>query len=356
MQTDYTAVAALSEDEQLSLLQTGDSPERLWAAWALALRRGRSALPTLVSLPNDALTEGLKRQLLVVLAGLGARDLLREIAVADPSTNVRATALANYIRTSGPDDTVSTLEFALEYVDPCHPELVVTILLEHEASRINLPEPVLIACLSEQNVDIRQAAIRCILKNERRSSTARIALLQGLVDEPDEFLRKELLSHLPRADLSLLVDLMTNTSADGITLVLNHLEKKFGTLAWDELKPLTTVSDPSVVDAVLQVVQFPLPNEAIPWIGAAYGELKPETEERYARWRMGNALRRTLSDENVSLMPPQAIRAFLRDIAEDLAYFESASAEELDENDYFLEDAEELRRVAALLSVARRED
>jgi hypothetical protein len=358
MQIDYAAVAALPEQEQIRLLETGDGPERLWAAWALALRQGRGALSALASLPTGTLNEGLKRQLLVVIAGLGARTLLREIALADPSVKVRATALANYIRTCGPDDMASTLSFALEQVSTRIPELVISVLIEHEANRLKLPEPVLLACLSDQNPEIRQTAINCILSEVGVSSIARVALLRRLVDEQGESMRNQLLSYLPRADLPLLIDLLKDGPSDGIVLLLHHLERKFGTLTWEELKPLTAVSELSVVDTALRLVQLPLPDEAIPWLSAAYGEPNPNPgpERRYARWRIGYALRRTLSNDNVHLMTPSAIRAFGQDLAEELAYFEAASTEELEENDYLEEDAADAKRLSAILSAAIRSD
>ncbi len=70
---NFAVVAALSPEEQSSLLEGGDGPERLWSAWAIALRLGRDALPLLRSTEGSDIPDGLRRQLLVVLAGMGER-------------------------------------------------------------------------------------------------------------------------------------------------------------------------------------------------------------------------------------------------------------------------------------------
>ncbi|MGC4066359.1 MAG: hypothetical protein QM784_17355 [Polyangiaceae bacterium] len=354
MQTDYSTVAKLPEQEQLRLLECGDAPERLWAAWSLALRRGQGALPTLTELQVDALNEGLKRQLLVVLAGLGARNLLREIALDDPSINVRATALANYIRTSGPENTASTLSFTLELVDSGLPELVLTALLEHEANRLKLPERTLIACLSGRNDEVRLTAIHCLLGNSTVSSPARMAILQRLVDEQVDSLTKELLAYLPRAELPLLFDLLKTAPREPAMKLMGNLRKKFGTLTWDEVKPLSTVSEPLVVEAAVRLIQLPIPDEAIPWVSTVYRQLIPDSgaTDSAARWSIGYALRRSLSEENVNLMPPETIRTLLQEVAEENVYFAAATPEEQELDIDFDSDAEDLARLTTILFAA----
>jgi hypothetical protein len=67
----FEAVARRSPSEQRRLLEHGDAPERLWAAWAIALER--DAVPLVRSIERGEIPNGLRRQLLVVLAGLPLR-------------------------------------------------------------------------------------------------------------------------------------------------------------------------------------------------------------------------------------------------------------------------------------------
>lgn len=90
--TDWRDVASLPEPEQRSLLQAADPVERVWATWALALRLGAHSVPALRGALDAEPTPGLRCQLVVVLAGLGQRDLVRGLATDDPDATVRATA------------------------------------------------------------------------------------------------------------------------------------------------------------------------------------------------------------------------------------------------------------------------
>jgi hypothetical protein len=98
--SSYAAVARLSPSEQRRLLESGNAPERLWSAWAIALQLGRDAIPLIEPMEGAQVPEGLRRQLLIVLAGLGERKLLRTVVDAEPSPSIRATASVLYLRTA----------------------------------------------------------------------------------------------------------------------------------------------------------------------------------------------------------------------------------------------------------------
>ncbi|MEO7730337.1 MAG: hypothetical protein ABIY55_05155 [Kofleriaceae bacterium] len=76
----------------LRALLAGDRPEqRVWAAWALALRVG-SAMPHLVDHVGKEPSAGVRRLLLPVLAGHGEVDILVALARHDPAVEVRGSA------------------------------------------------------------------------------------------------------------------------------------------------------------------------------------------------------------------------------------------------------------------------
>lgn len=351
MQTDYASVADLPEDEQLRLLESGDSPERLWAAWALALRHGQHILPTLGTLSGETLTEGLKRQLLVILAGLGARPLLLTIATNDPAPAVRATAVAYYIRTAGTAE--SAVSFAVGQLQSGIPELVVAVLAEHETSRIDLPDDEVIACLNHPRLETRQAAVRCILSRTTVSPLARVGLLGMLANEDFSPLKEQLLDYLPRAELPLLVRFLNNAPAKRIADVLDRVRQKFGLLSWHELSGLASMQEPSVADALLRMLDVPVSSEAIPWLGSIYVASIATTDRiwRDIQWRAKYSLRKSICADNVHLLGLGATARLRQEIQDELAYFNSATAEELEEKDYFEEDGVELNRLATLLAV-----
>lgn len=354
MQKDYASVAALSEDEQLQLFDAGDAPERLWAAWALALRHGRRVLPTLSALSDEALTEGLKRQLLVILAGLGARSVLLTIATSDPAPAVRATAVTYYIRTAGNAEYKAAVSFAVAQLHSGVPELVVAVLAEHEASRINLPDGEIIACLNHRHVEIRQAAVQGILSRNTASSLVRDSLLRMLVDEDFLPLREQLLDYLPRAELPLLVRFLNDAPTKRIVDVLDRLRQKFGPLSWYELSGLVSMPEPSVADALLRILDVPVPSEAIPWLGSTYVASMTAADRvwRDIQWRAKYSLQKSICAENVHLLGSEATTRLRKEIQDELAYFNSATVDELEENDYIEEDWVELNRLATLLAAA----
>jgi hypothetical protein len=88
-------------DAELSgFLSKGDPQERVWAAWRLALRSEAQARDALPEVTTSAPHPGTRRNLLVVLAGLGRRDLLTVFACDEPDEGCRGEALCQLWRTS----------------------------------------------------------------------------------------------------------------------------------------------------------------------------------------------------------------------------------------------------------------
>lgn len=354
MHADYTTVAALPELVQERLLQSGDNPERLWAAWAIALRQGQNALPTLAALSDGQLTDGLKCQLIVVLAGIDGRNLLFTIGRTDPSADVRATATTYCIRTSSNNDSELTLRFSLDQLHTGIPAVVLAVLSEHEALRINLPDKEVTAFLDDPRLEIREGAISCLLSRASISESVRDSLLRALIREENAVLTAQIMRYLPRTAVPLLVNVLTGAPTSRIIEILDLLREKFGMLSWNELDGIIRISEPLVVDAALSVLDVRLPDAAIPWIGSAYKESKWNTSGpgQDFLWHVEDALRRSLTAENAHLLGSAAIALLHQEIQGELAYFSSASTEELEENDFFDEDGALLAKLLAILSTA----
>ena len=100
----WDAVAGLSPPEASALLQRGDAQERVWAAWRIAAAYGARAIDGLVVALAGEGDAGVRRHLLVVLAGLGALSVVADAAARDADAHVRATATRYLARLVGPDD------------------------------------------------------------------------------------------------------------------------------------------------------------------------------------------------------------------------------------------------------------
>ncbi len=98
----FEDLRAKSATELEALLEAGDAQERLWAAWALALRS--CARSEAVEHFEHEPHEGVRAHLVYVVADPARLPLLRTIAEHDPSTLVRVAACRAITRVSAPGD------------------------------------------------------------------------------------------------------------------------------------------------------------------------------------------------------------------------------------------------------------
>jgi hypothetical protein len=94
---NFDAVRRLDDDALRSLLRSGEPTERVWAAWEVGLRR-QAAHPEIVGHFVGEPTPGVRRAMLVVIAGHGEVDVLVAIARHDPAPEVRAAAMRLIVR------------------------------------------------------------------------------------------------------------------------------------------------------------------------------------------------------------------------------------------------------------------
>lgn len=90
---DYANTAALDEGELRSLFREGDGAERVWAGWRLALRLGADAAGPIGAAARESVSAGVRRHLLVVLAGLNEWELVAELTMTDADDAVRGAGL-----------------------------------------------------------------------------------------------------------------------------------------------------------------------------------------------------------------------------------------------------------------------
>lgn len=145
---DYTAVAGQPAKVLRALLAEGDGAERVWAAWALALRLGRRAVRTLREAARSAPEPGVRRQLTVVLAGFHEVDAVAQLAQSDRDGAVRATASRYLVRLAAgrpelwplaasrlADRDPRVREALIEELGPAAPDQVVAAALARRADR-----------------------------------------------------------------------------------------------------------------------------------------------------------------------------------------------------------------------------
>src|SRR6188508_2924107 len=102
--TSFSEVDLLDAESLKTLLVGGEPPERVWAAWALGLRHHEAFARELRATAAEEPHAGVRRHLVVVLAGAGERQSILTMAAHDPDERVRATALQYVARLAGPGD------------------------------------------------------------------------------------------------------------------------------------------------------------------------------------------------------------------------------------------------------------
>jgi hypothetical protein len=102
--TSFSDVGRLDANELRALLVAGEPPERVWAAWALGLLHDEAFARDLRATAAEEPHPGVRRHLVIILAGAGERRSLLTIGAHDPDERVRATALQHLARVARPGD------------------------------------------------------------------------------------------------------------------------------------------------------------------------------------------------------------------------------------------------------------
>ena len=180
----FEQVARLSPREAGALLRGGDAQERVWASWVIAAAYGEAAAEGLrVALAGEA-DAGVRRHLLVVLAGLGATRIVASHAAKDSDADVRATAARYLARLAEPDDAAEYDLLVARTIDLA-PAVRYAVA---DALRVDAPDAVVRAVaglLFDPDVEVRWAMRRRLDRGDfpREPFDAALAVLRRLERE-----------------------------------------------------------------------------------------------------------------------------------------------------------------------------
>lgn len=248
----FEQTRALSLAELRAQRASAEPRVRLWATWALAMRDDASTRARLEDVRGEV-DAGVRRHLVVVLAGHQDTAALETIAALDPDDEVRATALQYLIRLTQPTlasplieaalaghATVVRRSVALESTDP---DTLERLLLDPDVAVFDLawtrldtlrsaPQPLAlhVRWLSEADGDVR------------RRITSRFVTAG---EWPDG------LAHAPTALI--------------VELLLAHLEAR-ATVAWAQLAPLAARGEPRIDLHILRLLAIDTPDLDWSWV------------------------------------------------------------------------------------------
>jgi len=106
--TSFSDVGRLDANALKALLVAGEPAERVWAAWALGLLHDEAFARDLRATAAEEPHPGVRRHLIIILAGAGEHRSVLTMAAHDPDERVRATALQYLARLARPGDDEAT--------------------------------------------------------------------------------------------------------------------------------------------------------------------------------------------------------------------------------------------------------
>jgi hypothetical protein len=142
----------------------GDEPERLWAAWSLALRRVGSAGGLVAQHVTREPAAGVRAHLALLLVAHGERAAAIALARHDPSATVRAAAYRSLARTAALQDDALNDLLAHALANERSAEVRAAILdgLQPDAPAFVCKRA--LVAVEDQDVDVRERAIDFALR------------------------------------------------------------------------------------------------------------------------------------------------------------------------------------------------
>ncbi len=265
---DFAELAHLDTEVLRSLLEAGEPPERVRAAWALALRLGTTIRPDLV---QGSLTEpdpGVRRHLVVVLAGYQERAVLATLARQDDDEAVRAVACQYLAMISRPEDTESWRLLHERLEEDASAEVrraAIAYLPPHTPAFLR---SAVAARAGDESLDVRRAVADRLLEWAGLSGEGLPEVLVSRLHlEPELELRREWVRRAcalggEGALLEALVDAPEGT----LRFVLEFYAAQGVRLPWESLRPFTQLGRPGLDSLLMDLLEPGTQDEADAWL------------------------------------------------------------------------------------------
>lgn len=251
----YEAVRDLDHDALRRLLTDGDRAERVWAAWALATILGGQSAPHILENGNVGQSAGIRRQLLVVLAGLGEHLIIRILAEGDPSPAVRAAGCQYLLQTWRPGDaeTAKFLRFCLS-ADPAW-EVRDEILKSPALDQLGLGVAELMSLAHDPSEQVRGRVVALVRARFSPAEIAASGLYKRLAVEDRRALLVELGELAMQSDgPDRVLAAAEAQTAEGAVALLELLVEAKARFAWPPLNGLASRRDPVIDLRVLRLL------------------------------------------------------------------------------------------------------
>jgi hypothetical protein len=337
MFNDFAAVAQLDGSAQRQLLHSGTPEEQVWAAWSLGLERGRQANAELLAALERIEHTGVRQHLVVMLAGLGERSLLEDLAEQEMDEAVRATA-SQYLLTTGTSDSSPRVRPLLEALlhDPSpkvrRALLVASQSMPERATGLTVADLTLL--VADSDSEVRDLAIEALLRQVELERLFPGVLEDRLPIEPDIHLRRRLMHLAIGAGRSRhLLTLASESPQARMLEIVEALHAHRLAFLWNDLAPFVALAVPVIDYYLVFLLDEQSAAEARSWllaqctrtIDAPYPPEHSDIERYNFSTRCYVLLERALQQTNASSLSAEdrsaiaAIREHLEALREQLA-------------------------------------
>jgi hypothetical protein len=241
----------LPTDTLRAIARGADAPERLWAAWALALRHDVAARTIARDLARGDPAPGVRAQMAIVLVAHGERDAAVVLARHDPEPLVRASACRCLARTLASDDGLLTdvLVSALQ-TDPSAQvrAAVVNGLRDDRPTRL---DAACVGALSDADDEVRAQVVEALVRWHPAGAPLRPELREHWLREAKASTRDAILRAWVDAEgAASLLRGVEPRSARAAVHVIEFLLATGQHVAFEALEPLLTRGDERVDERV----------------------------------------------------------------------------------------------------------
>ncbi len=292
---DFAELAHLDTEVLRSLLEAGEPPERVRAAWALALRLGGTIRRDLVQGARTEPDPGVRRHLVVVLAGYQERVVLATLASQDFDAAVRAVACQYLAMIGRPEDAGSWRVLHERLEEDASDEVrraAIAYLPPHTPAFLR---SAVAARVGEESLEVRRAVADKLLEWAGLSGEGLPEVLVSRLHlEPDLELRREWVRRAcalggERELLEALVDAPEET----LRFVLELYAAQRVRLPWEGLRPFTQQGRPGLDSLLMDLLEPGSQDEADAWlleVALRYWRDSIEDYDRESAWAARDAL------------------------------------------------------------------
>lgn len=264
----------------------GDAPERVWAAWSLALRRDPAIAEVARSLTDDP-SPGVRAHMALLLVAHGEIDAALALGQNDAAPEVRASAWRHLARSAGPGDERLHVALMTAMRTDVAPEIRAAIA---DGIRLDAHETLWAACetyLADEDDEVRDNVVQALLRRHSAGCPLPDTLKVRATREKRQRTRDAMLGAWVAAEgWTSVLQTISARSVDDILLVLGDIERKGGAVPGDALDPVLGRDIPEIDRTIGLLVRTGRVRLSVDWLFRLVLRWQdPRAEDDEAWWR-----------------------------------------------------------------------